>query len=1582
MSLERRKPNRITNPQPQCKKGIMKAANQHIGVLGLQTGHHQNHALIEMQTQLKGMRTAPNRTSRLGFSARIMSALAFSALMLLLAAPLESRAQSFTPTGMATLNGTTENSITLSAGADLSGSFPYLAADGASAGQNMITVVGLVNSANQWVGGAPQVVYNGVPSQSGTSGTAPWSDLVVPSSPGTYQLWFQTFLTANATGSINAFESSPPTASGNLAGIVATVIVGASPSFTPTAMATLNGTQENSITLTPSAGLSGVFPCLAADGASAGQNMITVIGLVNSANQWVGGAPQVVYNGVPSSSGTSGTASWSDLVVPSAAGTYQLWFQTFLTANPTGSINAFESSPPTTSGNLAGIVATVIVGASPSFTPTATATLNGTQENSITLTPSADLSGSFPYLAADGASAGQNMITVIGLVTSANQWVGGAPQIVYNGVPSPSGTSGTASWSDLVVPSGAGTYQLWFQSFLTTDASGSTNSFEYSPPTASGNLAGIVATVVVQGGSPPPSGLLAYYPFDGNANDASGNGNNATTYGSPSYAPGAVSFAACLNGVDDGFDCPVNLEVCTNVTIAFWLKVLSYPADQRYQLVGNDAGHYGRIILLSGSPQYSEVFAPTNGLLYMFFADYSRGWSSTFSPQLQLNTWYHVAGVWTPDTTSLYLNGTLTFSEAGSIDALTYDSMDVRIGLPTRNETPPLGHYSTDYADGCFGDVRIYGRALSAAEIQQLAQGAGPQPPMVVTSQATNITANSVTLSGTINPNGLPTTAYFQWGTTTNYGNTVPNPPISCGSGTTTIGFGVPNLTGLTPNTTYHYQLVANNSAGTSYGGDQTFTTPSGGAPPVTISSAYSSLTLTPGSAQADGSSSITAAATLRDVNNNPVSGRTIAFRSLAHLTMSNPSNTTDVNGQANTTITTTTPGTFMLILVDLTNNNIVASVTGLFTQQGYVLPNSTLSNAIATLYQESAGSLVSEGGISISSFATNAGGYGDYFRSQITADKASAVIDAAFAVFGAAIGIPDDAQYAQMLAQPGDLVEVDTGLIGNTQLSYLLDSGLYQGVATTRLLESGLWVAAQEALQEGGQQAADWSEQFVNSTLANLAGAPNGLSSLANQAATSCTNAQQDLLGREQALFATGIPTSIDQNAWAADLQARWLVSYTFGQVLNQQNQFLAEVYAVRQSANQPNYDLLLAQFGLDVAAGLMGDGPGALLVGGIFTLADEYKIGRNLSSDQASYNAAFSLLSGCLQYSGQIYMNTANAYREVGSTLRANPVTAQISSMTDWEEGYLTWGPLHLQWALSVTNAYSLLEVQNTGSGAACFEVFALSSYSGAAYGATVGNLLQVSQNAVVIPGQTSAEIPIVYYDGHNGAKPGTAFPMEIYVLGNNAYGTFYVGAINSHNWSPTMITNGSARQLYRGGKPGYPGPGPMDTNSVIDFENPVTTYVSQKAANQSYQAQIFVVNPFTETYSAIVTQALPPGITVLTTDGMVEGDSIVWTNTVTPTNVVEDTFSFTLAAIPGASTNLGPPTVVYFDQTNNQSSPFYSTVPGFNGILPVQATASIPQGTAGVDALLPVTITNLTGSNQTGSLIISIADPLEPV
>jgi len=94
--------------------------------------------------------------------------------------------------------------------------------------------------------------------------------------------------------------------------------------------------------------------------------------------------------------------------------------------------------------------------------------------------------------------------------------------------------------------------------------------------------------------------------------------------------------------------------------------------------------------------------------------------------------------------------------------------------------------------------------------------------PVVTTNSATNVTSSSATLNGSLDPHGLTTTVQFQWGTTTSYGHTT---PIQSQTGNTFRNISA-NISGLTTHTTYHFRIVATNSAGTRLGGDRTFTTP------------------------------------------------------------------------------------------------------------------------------------------------------------------------------------------------------------------------------------------------------------------------------------------------------------------------------------------------------------------------------------------------------------------------------------------------------------------------------------------------------------------------------------------------------------------------------------------------------------------------------------------------------------------------------------------------------------------------------------------------------------------------------------
>ena len=80
---------------------------------------------------------------------------------------------------------------------------------------------------------------------------------------------------------------------------------------------------------------------------------------------------------------------------------------------------------------------------------------------------------------------------------------------------------------------------------------------------------------------------------------------------------------------------------------------------------------------------------------------------------------------------------------------------------------------------------------------------------------------SAATLTGTVSPGGLLTTAYFEWGLSAAYGNETEHRLV--GSGTSGVAI-QETVSGLSPSTTYHCRTVAVNSAGTSYGSDQTFT--------------------------------------------------------------------------------------------------------------------------------------------------------------------------------------------------------------------------------------------------------------------------------------------------------------------------------------------------------------------------------------------------------------------------------------------------------------------------------------------------------------------------------------------------------------------------------------------------------------------------------------------------------------------------------------------------------------------------------------------------------------------------------------
>ncbi|MGO9488109.1 MAG: IPT/TIG domain-containing protein [Solirubrobacteraceae bacterium] len=131
-----------------------------------------------------------------------------------------------------------------------------------------------------------------------------------------------------------------------------------------------------------------------------------------------------------------------------------------------------------------------------------------------------------------------------------------------------------------------------------------------------------------------------------------------------------------------------------------------------------------------------------------------------------------------------------------------------------------------------------------------------PEAPTVLTGAATSIGVSSATLKATVDPNGTEVAeCKFEYGRTDAYGSSSPCSALP-GSGETTVAVST-SLSGLSPNTTYHFRIVAANADGSRQGSDGTFTTlaqaptvATGSASSITETSASLNATVNPNGAE------------------------------------------------------------------------------------------------------------------------------------------------------------------------------------------------------------------------------------------------------------------------------------------------------------------------------------------------------------------------------------------------------------------------------------------------------------------------------------------------------------------------------------------------------------------------------------------------------------------------------------------------------------------------------------------------------------------------------------------------------------
>lgn len=221
--------------------------------------------------------------------------------------------------------------------------------------------------------------------------------------------------------------------------------------------------------------------------------------------------------------------------------------------------------------------------------------------------------------------------------------------------------------------------------------------------------------------------MVAYYPFNGNANDETGNGNNGTVIG-------AVLTMDRFGQVDKAYEfvSPNHIEVPANVsffnnqfTISYWSKIGSYFGERGvFSCVGQDGGYQ----------QYYSGTSFAYLILYNFLPGGGFG-SANISNPPPVGSWHHFAVTYeklgtNASITMLYVDG----------QWVKTDNFDLAIGYPGGN----IFHIGQNHGgvnfQGVLDDIRVYDAVLDAAEISALynTEMSCPSPNECLVSSSAN----------------------------------------------------------------------------------------------------------------------------------------------------------------------------------------------------------------------------------------------------------------------------------------------------------------------------------------------------------------------------------------------------------------------------------------------------------------------------------------------------------------------------------------------------------------------------------------------------------------------------------------------------------------------------------------------------------------------------------------------------------------------------------------------------------------------------------------------------------------------------
>jgi len=215
----------------------------------------------------------------------------------------------------------------------------------------------------------------------------------------------------------------------------------------------------------------------------------------------------------------------------------------------------------------------------------------------------------------------------------------------------------------------------------------------------------------------PTNGLVGYYPFNGNANDESGNGNNGTvngatlttdSFGNPNSA---YSFNGTSSYISVTNNASLNFAANNKITVGMWFYPTAYPdvdVVSHRCFISKQTGSGTTQQGFSCSFQNNPVTLTTrNG------SSDNMGYAS-YTYALPLNQWCHIVMVYDNGDGYFYYNGNLVQTNLSQVSTIGDNTSDLYIGKAT------WSNINADPFAGKMDDIIIYNRALNLTEVKKL----------------------------------------------------------------------------------------------------------------------------------------------------------------------------------------------------------------------------------------------------------------------------------------------------------------------------------------------------------------------------------------------------------------------------------------------------------------------------------------------------------------------------------------------------------------------------------------------------------------------------------------------------------------------------------------------------------------------------------------------------------------------------------------------------------------------------------------------------------------------------------------------